>query len=93
MISDSASSFQLYAKSLKLTQEKFFDQISTKNSLTWKFYNHTPWATTVEPLIKSTKRALKNTVLKEKLTVESLNSILANVQGFLNRRPLLLSFF
>jgi len=89
MISDSASSFQLYAKSLRLTQEKFFDQISTKNSLEWKFYNHTPWATTVEPLIKSTKRALKNTVLKDKLTVDSLNSILANVQGFLNRRPLL----
>ena len=91
IVSDNAKTFKATSKALySLTKHDEVQQFSTTVGIKWIFnLPKAPWwGGMFERLVKSTKRCLRKILGQSKLTYEELATVLAEVEGVLNSRPL-----
>ena len=91
IISDNAKTFKSAAKEIKqLWRSPRLNEYLTSKGVKWKFIIElAPWHGGMwERLIRSTKRCLKKVIGRAMLTYNELYTILVEVEGVINSRPL-----
>ena len=91
MISDNAKTFLFTSKHLKkICQKPELESYLTRNRISWKFITaKAPWqGGFYKRLVGATKSVLYKTMGKVKLRFRELETILIQVEGVLNNRPL-----
>ena len=91
IVSDNAKTFKASEKAIRrlFNQPKVKSEMQTKR-VTWKFnLERAPWwGGFFERMVRSMKRCLRRVLGNAKLTVDELNTVLVEVEGTLNARPL-----
>ena len=91
IVSDNAKIFKASEKAIRrlFNQPKVKSEMQTKRA-TWKFnLERAPWwGGFFERMVRSMKRCLRKVLGNAKLTVDELNTVLLEVEGTLNARPL-----
>ena len=89
LISDNAQTFKAAAKFLKGHQDQIQERLTT-HEIEWKFIlERAPWwGGFYERLIRSAKRCLKKILGNALLTYEELETVVVQVEGIMNSRPL-----
>ena len=91
IVSENAKTFKASEKAIRrlFNQPKVKSEMQTKR-VTWKFnLERAPWwGGFFERMVRSMKRCLRKVLGNAKLTVDELNTVLVEVEGTLNARPL-----
>ena len=91
IVSDNGKTFKATSKELhSLTKHSEVQQFSSTLGIKWNFnlLKAPWWGGLFERLVKSTKRCLRKILGQSKLTYEELTTVLVEVEGVLNSRPL-----
>ena len=91
VVSDNAKTFKATARLLqKLQKDEQFQDFLASRRTEWKFnMERAPWMGGVfERMIGSVKRCLRKVLGNAKLTFDELNTVLIEIEGTLNSRPL-----
>ena len=91
VVSDNAKTFKAAAKLLrKLPKDEPFQEFLTSRRIEWRFnVERSPWMGGVfERMIGSVKRCLRKVLGNAKLSFDELNTVLVEIEGTLNSRPL-----
>ena len=91
IVSDNAKTFKRAEKSLQdLFKNKEVKQFLTLKRIRWQnILSKAPWHGGIyERLIKSVKRCLKKVLRSSKVTLDELHTLVVEVEGTLNNRPL-----
>ncbi|XP_028418531.1 uncharacterized protein LOC114543944 [Dendronephthya gigantea] len=91
IVSDNAKTFKAAERAVKklFNQPKVKAELLTKR-VTWRFnLERSPWwGGFFERMVRSVKRCLRKVLGNAKLTVDELNTVLVEIEGTLNSRPL-----
>lgn len=91
LLSDNAKTFKGACKEIcKLNRAPEVWQYLTNNRITWRFITEKApwWGGFWERLVRSIKRPLKKTIGRTSLTYDELSTILIEVEGLINARPI-----
>ena len=89
-ISDNAKTFKCSLKLLKMLKQSEISQYLSINKIQWKFnVERAPWWGGIfERMVKSTKRCLRKAVGRSRLYYDEALTILTEIEGVINSRPL-----